>query len=146
MIFASKIPRTVTHHTRIVLKVEIDTVCSPPWLALSDHDRRHDFFPQFWLALLDCGHHHVTSTGGWQAVQSRTKAFDRDDVEVTGSGVVAAIHDGTAGSILVQLNKYRPDLEEQTYTGRPRVILSLLPEAEPRLQGFISWSSYRNNM
>jgi hypothetical protein len=85
-----------THHTGVVLEVEEDTVCSPPGLALADDDSGHDLLPELRLSLLDGGHDHVTDTGGGQTVETCTDALDGDDVEVTGAGVVAAVHDCAA--------------------------------------------------
>lgn len=48
------------------------------------------------LALLDGGHDHVTNTAGGQSVESGTDTLDGDDVEVAGTAVVGAVHDGTA--------------------------------------------------
>jgi hypothetical protein len=85
-----------THHTSVVLEVEEDTVCSPPWLALADNDGGHDLLPQLRLSLLDGGHDHVSRTTSRQTVKTRTNTLDGDDVQVAGAGVVAAIHDGSA--------------------------------------------------
>jgi hypothetical protein len=85
-----------THHTSVILEVQEDTVCSPPWLALSDNDGGHDLLPQLRLSLLDCGHDHVASTTSRQTVETRTDTLHGDDVQVAGARVVAAVHDGTA--------------------------------------------------
>ena len=89
----------VDDDTGVVLEVQVDTVCSPPWLALADNDGGHDLLPQLGLSLLDGRHDHVTSTASGQAVEARTNTLDGDDVQVTGTGVVAAVHDGAAVSI-----------------------------------------------
>lgn len=139
--------RTVgTYNTGIVLKVEEDAVCSSPWLALSDDNCWHDLLSEFWLSLLDCGHDHVTDTCCWQTVEPGTESLHRDNVEVSCSRVVCAVHDCTAmqlsvsfsPNVLVFFLALRPALvhlgmwnRSETYTGRPRVILSLLPEAAP---------------
>jgi hypothetical protein len=88
--------QTFTHHTSVVLEVQEDTVCSPPWLALADNDGGHDLLPQLRLSLLDGSHDHVSSTTGRQTVKTRTNTLDGDDVQVTGARVVAAVHDGSA--------------------------------------------------
>ena len=130
-----------THHTSVVLEVKEDTVASPPGLALADNDGGHDLLSELRLSLLDGGHDHVTDTTGGQTVETRTNTLDGDDVEVTGAGVVAAVHDRTAVSsqftsftISNRHFRHRCTIFEeregdagQTYTGRPRVILSLLP-------------------
>jgi hypothetical protein len=85
-----------THHTSVVLEVQVDTVRPPPWLALADNDGGHDLLPQLGLSLLDGGHDHVTRTTGGQAVEARTDTLDGDDVQVAGARVVAAVHDGSA--------------------------------------------------
>lgn len=54
------------------------------------------FLSQFRFSLLHGGHDHITDTGGGESVQARTDAFDRDDVEVSGAGVVGAGHDCSA--------------------------------------------------
>lgn len=86
----------VDNDTGVVLEVQVDTVRSPPWLALADNDGGHDLLPQLGLSLLDRGHDHVTSATGRQAVETRTNTLDGDDVQVAGTRVVAAVHDGTA--------------------------------------------------
>lgn len=130
-----------THHTSVVLEVKEDTVASPPGLALADNDGGHNLLSELRLSLLDGGHDHVTDTTGGQTVEARTNTLDGDDVEVTGAGVVAAVHDRTAvssqfTSFTISNRQFRHRctiFEEregdagQTYTGRPRVILSLLP-------------------
>ena len=35
----------VTHHTSIILKVQVNPVSPPPWLTLPNDDRRHDLLP-----------------------------------------------------------------------------------------------------
>lgn len=42
-------------------------------------------------------HDHVTGTGSGETVQSGTETLDSNDVEVSSTGVVAAVHDGTHG-------------------------------------------------
>ena len=95
------IDRLYTYHTGIVLKVEVDAVGTAPGLALADHNGGHDLLPQLGLTLLDGGHDHVTDTGGGKTVQTSTDTLHRDDVQVTGAGVVAAVEHGAAGRILV---------------------------------------------
>jgi hypothetical protein len=97
-----------THHTGVVLEVEEDTVCAPPGLALADDDSGHDLLPELRLSLLDGGHDHVTDTGSGQTVKTCANALDGDDVEVTGAGVVAAVHDCAA--VRTQLSDI-PDLQ-----------------------------------
>src|ERR1700712_3092035 len=84
-----------THHTGIVLKVQVDAVCSPPWLGLSNDNSGHDLLPQLRLSLLDGGHDHVSNTGGGQTIEAGTDTLDGDDVEISGAGVIAAIHDSS---------------------------------------------------
>lgn len=85
-----------THHTSVVLEVEVDTVGSSPGLALTDDNGGHDLLSQLGLSLLDGSHDHVTDTGSGQTVQASTDTLDGDDVQVTGTGVVAAVHHGAA--------------------------------------------------
>lgn len=86
----------MTHDTSVILEVEEDAVGSPPWLALTDNDGRHDLLPQLRLSLLDSGHDHVANTTGGETVETGTDTLDGDDVEVTSAGVVCAVHDGAA--------------------------------------------------
>ena len=58
-------------------------------------------------------------------------ALDADAEDLAGTGVVGAVHDGTAGEGVSLLDRMS-DGWENSYTGRPRVILSLPPGA-PRL-------------
>ena len=88
--------RSETYNTGIVLEVEVDAVRSAPGLALADNDSGHNLLTKLGLSLLDGGHDHITDTGGGETVQTRTNALDGDDVEVTGTGVVAAVEDGAA--------------------------------------------------
>lgn len=88
-------PQGITHNTSVVLEVEVDTVRPSPGLALTDDNSRHDLLTELRLSLLDGGHDHVTDTRGGETVQARTNALNRDDVEVTGTGVVAAVEDGS---------------------------------------------------
>lgn len=140
--------RMNTYHTGVVLKVQEDTVESLPGLGLSDDDGGVDLLSQLGLSLLDGGHDHVTDTTGGETVQAGADALDRDDVQVSGARVVGAVHDGTAAEAV--LVSFLPLLfgahlgvlgaggracwrrGQGTYTGRPRVILSLPPGA-PRL-------------
>jgi hypothetical protein len=64
---------------------------------------RHDLLPQLRLSLLDSRHDHVSRTTGRQTVKTRTNALDGDDVQVAGTGVVAAVHDGAAVLPLAKL-------------------------------------------
>jgi hypothetical protein len=91
-----KYKKSKTHHTSVVLEVQENTVGSLPWLGLSDDNGGHDLFPQLWLSLLDSGHNHITDTTSWETVEAGTDTLDGDDVQVTGTGVVAAVHDCTA--------------------------------------------------
>jgi len=84
----------VDDDTGVILEVEEDTVTSPPGLALADNDGGHDLLPELRLSLLDGGHDHVTGTTSGQAVKARTDTLDGDDVQVAGTRVVAAVHDG----------------------------------------------------
>lgn len=91
-----------THHTSIVLEVQVHAIRSPPGLALSDDNGGHDLLPELRLSLLDGRHDHVANTGSRQTVQARTDALDGDDVQVAGARVVAAVHDGSAAGELAQ--------------------------------------------
>lgn len=85
-----------THHTSVVLKVEVDTVGPSPGLALTDNNSGHDLLTKLRLSLLDGGHDHVTNTRSGETVETGTKTRDRDDVQVASSGVVAAVQHGAA--------------------------------------------------
>lgn len=80
----------------VVLEVQEDTVGALPGLGLSDDDGGVDLLAELGLSLLDGGHDHVTDTTGGQSVQAGTDTLDGDDVQVTGTRVVGAVHDGTA--------------------------------------------------
>ena len=49
------------------------------------------------LALLDSGEDHVADTGSGEPVQVTLDAVHGNDVEVLGSAVVSAVHDGSHG-------------------------------------------------
>lgn len=87
--------RALTYHTSVVLEVQENTVESLPGLGLADDDGGVDLLSQLGLALLDGGHDHVADTASGQAVQAGADTLDGDDVQVTGAGVVGAVHDGT---------------------------------------------------
>lgn len=87
--------RLCTHHTCVVLEVQENTVCSLPWLALSDDNCWHNLLSEFRLSLLDSCHNHIADTSSWQTVKTRTDTLHGDDVEISGSAVIAAVHDGT---------------------------------------------------
>ena len=85
--------RVTTHHTSVVLKVQIHSIRSPPWLALPYHNSRHDLFSQLRLPLFDCSHHHITNTGSRKPIEACTNAFDGNYVKIACARVIAAIHD-----------------------------------------------------
>lgn len=85
----------VDDDTSVVLEVQEDTVGALPGLGLSDNDGRVDLLAELGLSLLDGGHDHVANTAGGQSVQAGTDTLDGDDVQVTGTRVVGAVHDGT---------------------------------------------------
>lgn len=64
---------------------------------MADNDSGHDLLPELRLSLLDSGHDHVTDTTSGETVEAGTESLDGDDVQVTGTGVVGAVHDGTTG-------------------------------------------------
>lgn len=86
----------ITYDTGVVLEVKEDTVEALPGLGLADNDGGVDLLSQLRLSLLDGSDNHVTDTTSGQTVQAGTDTLDGDDVEVTGTGVVSAVHDGTA--------------------------------------------------
>ena len=85
-----------TYDTGVVLEVEEDTIEALPGLGLADDDGGVDLLAELRLALLDGGHDHVADTTSREAVETSTDTLDGDDVKVTGTGVVRAVHDGTA--------------------------------------------------
>lgn len=85
-----------TYDTGVVLEVEEDTVEALPGLGLADDDGGVDLLAELRLALLDGGHDHVADTTSGETVETSTDTLDGDDVKVTGTGVVRAVHDGTA--------------------------------------------------
>ncbi|EGX95503.1 hypothetical protein CCM_00157 [Cordyceps militaris CM01] len=85
----------------IVLKVEEDTVEALPGLGLADNDGGVDLLAELGLALLDGRDNHVADAAGGQTVQAGTDTLDGDDVEVAGTRVVGAVHDGTAASCVL---------------------------------------------
>lgn len=87
----------VDNDTGVVLKVEEDTIPSPPGLPLSTDNSGHDLLTKLRLTLLDGSHNHVTGSGSRESVKSGTKANNGDNVEVLGTRVVSAVHDGTDG-------------------------------------------------
>lgn len=93
--------RESTYNTSVVLEVQEDTVEALPGLGLADDDGGVDLLSQLRLSLLDGSDNHVTDTTGGQTVQAGTDTLDGNDVEVTGTRVVGAVHDGSAARMLV---------------------------------------------
>jgi hypothetical protein len=62
---------------------------------LSDNDCGHDLLPQLGLSLLDSRHDHISNTTSRQTVKTRTDTLDGDDVEISCTAVIAAVHDRT---------------------------------------------------
>lgn len=91
----------LTHHTSIILKVQINTIGSSPRFALAYNDSRHDLLTQLGLALLHGGHDHIADAGRGETVEACADALDRDDVQIAGAGVVAAVEDGSAVPIVL---------------------------------------------
>ena len=134
----------LTYHPRIIFERDPHPIWPPPRLALSDHDRWHDLFPQLGLPLLDRYENHVTNASSRETIEAGTDAFDGDDVEGTGAGVVCAVDTGSpvrTGKLIAMQIKRKvasmASIEKITHTGKLQVILSLLPEAPPRLQHFM---------
>lgn len=96
----------VDNDAGVVLKVEEDTVEALPGLGLADNDGGVDLLAELGLALLDGRDDHVADTAGGQTVQAGADTLDGDDVQVAGTGVVGAVHDGTAVTLLVW---FRPE-------------------------------------
>ncbi len=72
-------------------KVHEDTVFASPGFALADNDSRHDFLSEVRLALLHCGHDHVSHSGGRKPVQPPLHSLHWDDVQVLRSCVVGTV-------------------------------------------------------
>lgn len=120
--------RSKTYNTSVVLEVQENTVESLPGLGLSDNDGGVDLLSQLRLSLLDGGHDHVTDTTGGQAVQTSTDTLDGDDVQVTGTRVVGAVHDGTDGETEGHLElATRGTTTARTRLVSPQVLLIRLP-------------------
>ena len=81
----------------IVLEVNKNAVPATPGLALTHDDSGHHLLLQLGLALLDGGDDHVADTGGRQTVEAPLDALDGDDVQILGTTIVGAVHDGTHG-------------------------------------------------
>lgn len=103
------LPGVNTYHTGIILKVQVNTIGSPPRLGLPNDNRRHDLLPELGLSLLYGGHNHVTDTCGGKTIEACADTFNGNNIQVTGAGVVAAIHDGSAvcPGILVSRARWR---------------------------------------
>ena len=52
-------------------------------------------FPKVRLSLLDGGHDHVSASCAWESIQPSSPSHNWDDIQILGSCVVCAIHDGT---------------------------------------------------
>merc|ERR1712136_153602 len=85
----------VHDNTRIVLEVQEHTILSAKRLPLSDHNRWHNLFTEFWLTLLYRRHEHVTGCGRWKSIKTTFDAADSDDVKILGTTVVGTVHNST---------------------------------------------------
>ena len=85
----------VDNDTGVVLEVEEEALSAANWLALADNNSWHNLLSKLWLTLLDGGKEHVTDGGGWETGHAWTDARDGDHVQVLGSSVVSAVHDGS---------------------------------------------------
>ena len=102
----NSIIKFATYHTSVVLEVQEDTVGSLPGLGLSDDNGGVDLLAELGLSLLDGGHDHVTDTTSRQSVEAGTDTLDGDDVQVSGAGVVCAVHDSAAVSFVSREVEY----------------------------------------
>ena len=66
-------------------------------LALADDNSLQDLLSELGLTLLDRSEEHVTDGTSGQAVQLGTDASASDHVQVLSSSVVSAVHDGSHG-------------------------------------------------
>lgn len=89
------LPLQVDNDACVVLKAEEDAVLAPVELALADDDGRHDLLTEVRLTLLDSANEEVAEGARGQSVEGTTDAVHGNDVQVLGTGVVRAIHDGT---------------------------------------------------
>ena len=105
--------------TGVILEVEVSTVGALPGLALAHHDSGHDLLPELGLSLLDGGHDHVTNTSGGETVQAGSDTGDGDDVEVASTGVVAAVHDGSAVERNCNQPQFLPAIFASRVAARP---------------------------
>merc|ERR1719373_1497255 len=88
----------IDNHASVILEIDELSIFSSEGFPLADHHSGHDFFPQLWFTLLDCGEDHVPTAGGGQPVETSADAVDCDDVEVLTPGVVSTVHDGPHGA------------------------------------------------
>ena len=66
-------------------------------LALADDHSLQHLFPELGLTLLNGGQEHVTDGACGEAVKPGADASASDHVQVLGSSVVRAVHDGSDG-------------------------------------------------
>merc|ERR1712184_213323 len=84
----------VDDDSSVIFEVNGGTILSVKRLRLPNDDTWHDLFPKFRLTFLDGAHDHVADGGCWHSVESTFVTDDGDDVQVFGTGVVGAVHDG----------------------------------------------------
>jgi len=81
----------------LTFEVQEVAFSSADGLALADDDGGDHLLSEFGLALLDRSQEHVTDGAGGVPVQASTSATDGDDVQRLRSSVVGAVHDGSHG-------------------------------------------------
>lgn len=82
----------VSDNAGVILEVEENAILPAPGAGLTDNNCRHDLLSELGLTLLNGSHDHVSDTSGGKTVQTCTNALDGNNVKVTGTGVVGALH------------------------------------------------------
>jgi len=64
------------------------------WLPLTNHHGWDYLLSKFGLSFLDRCHYHVSNGSCWHSVQSGTESSHRNHVQILGTSIVGAVHDG----------------------------------------------------
>jgi hypothetical protein len=82
----------VDNDSAVVLKVDEHTILPPPSLALSDHYCWEHLLTQLRLALLDCGHDHVSNTCSSHMHVYSTPMIVSTSIRSSGTGAITTAH------------------------------------------------------
>ena len=78
----------------LTFEVKEISLSSSVCFSLSDDDGGQNLLSQLWLTLLDRGEEIFSNGTGWESIKSSTNLGASNHIQVFGSGVISAVHDG----------------------------------------------------